>query len=281
MIRRNRTVPLDDDNEEISDDAVLRYFDYISRKTEQERELDALREQCITNSRGKRESLPHQRRVTFSIYFLTILFDVASLLSLAQAPKDSGSSADEFFRRQRALFKKERKLRKEADDNNHGITEEGGIPPGIPYSEIEEKRKNRRSEALAFMDRYLSAKDSIMKRTGMFWRSSGPNDDCSEGSSTHSMPLLDAVEACSKRWEGNDRELESLMTEIEIIASSSGEKLAEVSNGEGTATVPLFGDKKLALPILWCSLMAMCSTNLLGLVLSIALLNYNLRLGTL
>jgi hypothetical protein len=54
MIERTRTIPIDDqDLDPTSAEAVIRYLDYRSQAIERRKELDILRDQCITNSRGK------------------------------------------------------------------------------------------------------------------------------------------------------------------------------------------------------------------------------------
>jgi hypothetical protein len=192
-------------------------------------------------------------------------------LSLAASPKDAGTTADEFFRQQKALFEEERKLRKAAKNNNRGISSDDEIPPALPYPKIEEQRQSRKTETMAFIDRYLSAKESIMKRTELFWRKS-KKDDIQQ----QVMPLDDSVEVRLNGWEDDGRELEDFMTEVEILASSSADLgQAGVTNGGNS----ILTNQTVALPVLWCALMTMCSRNMLGLVLSLAVLNYNLRLG--
>ena len=251
----------------------------------------------------------------------------ASLLSLAAAPKDSGSTADEFFRRQRALFDQEKKLRKEAHDHNRGILndDEYYYPADAGGEQLQQRQRSlsgiidapiqnppmaeppqpqqqqttqqtRKMQSMALIDRYLAAKESIMKRTELFWRvteatttttatMTGPESTSStaQANLNHDgghpiLPLLDAVGACSKRWEEQE---ENPMKEEEIdLMDSPSDEGTVVDNAKGTP-IPLLlvKNQKVALPVLWFSLMAMCSSNILGLVLSLALLNYNLRLG--
>ena len=368
-IERKRTIPIvqeygyDEDEDEddqschsmSSAEAVIRYLDYRSQARERKKELETLREQCIAHSRGTSRisfdawwvrdeyTWGHELTLVFvlpsSFSFLLVLFVsfvglwcsyTASLLSLAAAPKDSGSTADEFFRRQRALFDQEKKLRKEANDHNRGMMNDddyyypadaGGeqlrqqqhqqfslldseaplhyppIPDKQQQQQQQQTHQTRKMQSMALIDRYLAAKQSIMKRTELFWRvteatttasvtTNPPESSYSTAQANQYLdggqpilPLLDAVGACSKRWEEQDEE--DSMKEIDLMDSPSDEGTV-VDSAKGTPPIPRLSVKnqKVALPVLWFSLMAMCSSNILGLVLSLALLNYNLRLGT-
>lgn len=193
---------------------------------------------------------------------------LASRLSNAEAPEEMAT----FLQRQRDLFEQERLRRKEAQDFIHGFREEDGIPPKISHEKDGELQKE---DALAFMHGYKVAKESILRRTEAFWKERRKNDT----KATSQMPLVDAVGACSKRWEANDRELDELVTEMELISAASMELIAAASE-ESEVELMFFKDGKTTTwTLLWLSIMTMCSSNIVGLVLSLALLNYNLRPG--
>ncbi len=201
----------------------------------------------------------------------------ASRLSNAEAPKEMAS----FPQRQRKLFEEERLRRKEAQDLIHGFREEDGIPPKVTHEKHCELQKE---DALAFMHGYKVAKESILRRTKAFWNDRTKSN---ENTTSSSMPSVDAVGECSKRWDNSDIELDQLVTEMELVSAASMElvsaasmELVSAASEESEVELMFFKDGKTTTwTLLWLSLMTMCSSNILGLVLSLALLNYNLRPG--
>jgi hypothetical protein len=173
--------------------------------------------------------------------------------------------------------------RKEAQDIIHGFREEDGVPPKVvtPRGEGDQSPE----EALAFVNGYKVAKESILRRMQTFWKDNRDDQDTTTASS---LPLVDAVGACSKRWDSsNNDELDQLANEMELISAASRELISAASMDLGDAgsedsdvELMFFKDgRRTTWTLLWLSLMTMCSTNVIGLVLSLALLHYNLRPG--
>jgi hypothetical protein len=192
-----------------------------------------------------------------------VSLSTAARLSGAEAPKEMAV----FLQRQRSIFQQERQRRKEATDLIHGFTEEDGIPPSIPRDEENDIEKIRMKDAFAFMSRYRAAKEAILRSTEAFWKNDAKKEE-EEDSSDSLSPL-----ECVKRWDSSNRELDDLITEMELSLSSSSEDGDEIPS-------PFLQGGKETWTVVWLSLMTICSTNVVGLVLSLALLNYNLRPGT-
>ena len=203
---------------------------------------------------------------------------LASRLSNAEAPKAIAT----FVQRQRELFVEERLRRKEAQDIIHGFREEDGVPP--PAAMKNEGEQQSAEDALAFVHGYKVAKESILRRMQTFWKDNRNDEDNVEPS----LPLVEAVGVCAKRWDSNNDELDQLANEMELISAASRELISAASMDLGAAgsddsdvELMFFKDgRRTTWTLLWLSLMTMCSTNVIGLVLSLALLHYNLRPGT-
>jgi len=144
------------------------------------------------------------------------------------------------------------------------------------------------------MDRYLAAKESIVKQTELFWKAATTITGVTTTTTTTSPQELSerdenvdptkwtkSTVASSKLWDStapssrSQRGMSSRMTTDVDISDSPSDEQGKLEDSKGF--IPF--DQQKALPVLWFSLMAMCSTNMLGLVLSLALINYNLRLG--
>ena len=216
--------------------------------------------------------------VLSTAFFLNCVFVyAASRLSNAEAPKAIAT----FVQRQREIFVEEKMRRKEAQDIIHGFREEDGVPPKASPKAGGEQQSAE--DALAFVNGYKVAKESILRRMQTFWKDNRNDEDTVEPS----LPLIEAVGACAKRWDSSNDELDQLANEMDLISAASRELISAASMDLGDAgsedsdvELMFFKDgRRTTWTLLWLSLMTMCSTNVIGLVLSLALLHYNLRPG--
>lgn len=191
----------------------------------------------------------------------------ASRLSDAEAPKEISN----FLRQQRDLVEEERRHRKEATEILRRFrADENGIPSVVSCQKQLEVEKHRQKEAIAFLHSYRASKESILRRTQGFWKTNTPSN---QGIAVPSIPLFDAVEACARQWDDTcDQELlDDLISEAEFLSSSP-------DKNELLEDLPHQNDASKR-TILWLSLMVLFSRNIVGLVLSLSLLNYTLRSG--